>query len=98
VIWQAHCRKLPINPIGMAILEISCVEVWKEISNYIDHTVDSDLRARMKAHFESCRHCKAVIDGAQNIVQIIADDRVFDLPPEVGKRLFAKFEKEVLKR
>jgi hypothetical protein len=82
----------------MAILEISCLEVWREISNYIDAEVSPDLRARMEAHFTACDHCKAIVDGAQNVVQIVADDRAFDLPPTVGKRLFAKFEKAILKK
>jgi anti-sigma factor (TIGR02949 family) len=82
----------------MAILEISCVEVWREISNYIDHDISPDLRARMEQHFKACDHCRAVIDGAQNVVKIVADDRAFDIPQEVGKRLFAKFEKEILKK
>jgi anti-sigma factor RsiW len=82
----------------MAILEISCVEVWKEISNYIDHDISPDLRARMEEHFKACDHCQAVIDGAQNIVRIVGDDRAFEISPEVGKRLFAKFDKEILKK
>jgi anti-sigma factor RsiW len=82
----------------MATLEISCVEVWREISNYVDDDVSPDLRARMEAHFEACDHCTAVVDGAKNVVQIVADGRAFDVPPTFGKRLFAKFEKEVLKK
>ena len=39
-----------------AIVEISCVEVWREISNYVDGEVDADLRARMEAHFRACAH------------------------------------------
>jgi anti-sigma factor RsiW len=82
----------------MAILEISCVEVWQEISNYIDDEISPDLRARMEAHFKACEHCTAIVDGAKNVVQIVADERAFDLPANFGKRLFAKFEKEILKK
>ena len=82
----------------MAILEISCVEVWREISNYIDEDVSPDLRARMESHFKACEHCTAIVDGAKNVVQIVADDRAFDLPANLGKRLFAKFDKEVFKK
>jgi len=82
----------------MAILEISCVEVWREISNYIDDDLSPDLQARMEAHFKACVHCTAILDGAKNIVQIVADERVFDVPPSFGKRLFAKFDKEILKK
>ena len=47
----------------MKVIEISCLEVWREISNYIDGDVDAELRARMESHFRVCAHCKAVIDG-----------------------------------
>ena len=35
----------------MKVIEISCIEVWREISNYIDDDVNAELRARMEAHF-----------------------------------------------
>ena len=82
----------------MAILEISCVEVWREISNYIDDDISPDLRARMEAHFRACEHCTAIVDGAKNVVKIVADERAFDVPANFGKRLFAKFDKEILKK
>jgi hypothetical protein len=82
----------------MAILEISCVEVWREISDYIDEDISPALRTRMEAHFKACDHCTAIVDGARNVVQIVADDRAFDVPANFGKRLFAKFEKEILKK
>ena len=82
----------------MAILEISCVEVWREISNYIDDDISTELRARMEAHFKACEHCTAIVDGARNVVKIVADERAFDVPANFGKRLFAKFDKEILKK
>ena len=39
------------------VIEISCVEVWREISNYIDETTEPELRSRMEAHFKVCKHC-----------------------------------------
>ena len=82
----------------MAILEISCVEVWREISNYIDDDISPELRGRMEAHFKACEHCTAIVDGAKNVVKIVADERAFDVPAKFGKRLFAKFDKEVLEK
>ena len=82
----------------MAILEISCVEVWREISNYVDDDISPELRARMEAHFKACEHCTAIVDGTKNVVKIVADDRAFDVPANFGKRLFAKFDKEILKK
>src|SRR3974377_1849135 len=55
------------------VIEISCLEVWKEISNYSDNDVEPELRARMEAHFKVCAHCTAILDGAHNVGTLVAD-------------------------
>jgi len=52
----------------MATIEISCVEVWREISNYLDEEISPEMRERMEAHFKACAHCTAVLDGTRNVV------------------------------
>jgi anti-sigma factor RsiW len=74
----------------MRVIEISCLEVWREISNYIDGQVEAELRARMEAHFRTCAHCKAVLDGTRNIVKLVADGVEFKLPAGFGERLYNK--------
>ena len=68
-------------------IEISCLEVWREISNYVDEAVDPELRARMEEHLKHCDHCSAVLDGTRNVVSLVADGRSFDLPKGFGDRL-----------
>jgi hypothetical protein len=72
------------------VIEISCSEVWREISNYIDDGVDPELRARMEAHFKVCKHCTAVLDGTRNVVKLLADEAEFEVPAEYGSRLYSK--------
>jgi anti-sigma factor RsiW len=74
----------------MSMIEISCVEVWREISNYIDAATDPELRARMEAHLKVCAHCKAVLDGTRNVVKLLADGVEYDLPPGFSQRLYHK--------
>ena len=74
----------------MKVIEISCIEVWREISNYIDGDVDAELRARMEAHFRVCAHCKAVIDGTRNVVKLVADGVEYELPDGFSQRLYNK--------
>ena len=68
-------------------IEISCLEVWREISNYIDKTVDAELHARMEEHLKHCNHCAAILDGSKNVVALVADGRSFDVPSGFGERL-----------
>jgi hypothetical protein len=74
----------------MSMIEISCVEVWREISNYIDAATDPELRARMEAHLKVCAHCTAVLDGTRNVVKLLADGVEYDLPPGFSQRLYHK--------
>ncbi|MFB3813515.1 MAG: hypothetical protein ACE14L_05335 [Terriglobales bacterium] len=74
----------------MRIVEISCIEVWREISNYLEGIVNPDLRARMEAHFKVCCHCKAILDGTNNVVKLIADGEAFEVPAGFAERLFNK--------
>jgi len=77
----------------MTTIEISCVEVWREISNYIDGDVSPELRARMEAHFKSCKHCIAIHDGTRNVVRLIGDGKAFEVPVRFSKRLYSKLPK-----
>jgi len=76
----------------MATVEISCVEVWREISNYLDGEISPDLRERMQAHFGVCGHCSAVLDGMGNVLQLVGDGRVFQMPEGFCKRLYNKIK------
>ena len=71
----------------MNVVEISCVEVWRELSNYIDGAIDPELRLRMEEHFKGCEHCAAILDGTRNVVRLVGDGRAFDLPAGFSERL-----------
>ena len=74
----------------MRVIEISCLEVWKEISNFIDNDVEPELRARMEAHFKVCAHCTAILDGARNVVKLVADGVEYKMPDGFSRRLYDK--------
>ena len=72
------------------VIEISCIEVWREISNYIDDTIDAELRARMEHHFKNCKHCTAILEGTSNTVRLVVDDAAFELPGGFSERLLKR--------
>jgi hypothetical protein len=78
----------------MATFEISCVEVWREISNYLHEEISVELRERMEAHFKVCAHCTAIFDGLRNVVQLVGDDRIFEMPEGFSKRLYERILRE----
>ena len=79
------------------VIEISCIEIWREISNYIDDAVDPELRARIEAHFKVCKHCSAVLDGTRNVIKLVADGAEFEVPVGFGSRLYSKLNNSLRK-
>ena len=79
----------------MSTVEISCVEVWREISSYLDGEISVELRERMRTHFKVCDHCTAVLDGTRNIVQLVGDGRIFPMPDGFSERLYKKIRERL---
>ena len=71
----------------MLMIEISCREVRRELSNYLEGDVSSELRERLESHLNSCDGCRAVYDGVRNVLKLAGSGEVFELPPGFGQRL-----------
>jgi len=78
----------------MEVIEISCIEVWREVSNFVDGEVDAELRARMEAHFKGCAHCTAILDGMKNVVKLVGDGVEYEMPAGFSSRLQSKIKNQ----
>ena len=76
-------------------MRIDCNHVWDHISAYIEGDVDATLRADIDRHLETCEICSAVLDSTRNVVILMADDRVFQLPAGFSNRLHAHIDREI---
>ena len=77
-------------------MEISCKEVIRELSRYIDQDVEPELRREMEEHIAKCDHCTAILDGTRNVIQLICDNRTFELPTGFSQRLRERIFREAL--
>ena len=76
------------------VVDIGCLEVIRELSNYIDNDVTLKLREQIIAHLAGCSRCTVVYDGLRNTIALTGDGRTFDLPAGFSQRLRAKLAKE----
>jgi anti-sigma factor RsiW len=77
------------------IVEISCFEVWRRLSDYVDDDIEPDLKARLAYHFARCRDCKALLDGTRNVVALIGDEHTFELPSGASERISSALERRI---
>lgn len=78
-------------------MKLNCKHVWEHISEYIDGTVDANLREDIERHLEHCEICSAILDSTRNILVLTADDRTFELPVGYSKRLHERLNEEIEK-
>jgi hypothetical protein len=83
---------------GEKTMGISCVEVWRDLSDYIDGELDTSRRALLEKHFANCRCCAAVLDGTRNVIRLYRDERVLAMPEEFQERLQEKLREHTVIR
>lgn len=76
-------------------MKLECKHVWKHISEYIDASVDAQLREDIERHLEHCEICSAILDSTRNILILTADERTFELPVGYSERLHERLAKEL---
>ena len=75
---------------------IECKHVWNYISDYLDNSLSPETRTLVQRHLEHCEICSAILDSTRNIMVLIADDHVFELPLGFSDRLHARLSEEFM--
>ena len=71
---------------------MTCQQVWREVSNYIDGDLEPAVRAEVDRHVGACSKCKSVLDGARNVVRLIGSTEGVDVPSGFSTRPYSKLE------
>jgi hypothetical protein len=74
---------------------ITCEEVWREVSNYLDGEVESGLRIAIEDHVRGCHHCAAILDGTRNVIQLYGDERMLEVPLGFSQRLHRRIDENM---
>jgi len=66
---------------------VSCGQVRRELSNFIDGDIDPDLRSATEDHLRQCERCAALHVCTRNLLCMLRDERVFQVPNGYTERL-----------
>lgn len=77
-------------------MQIDCTEVRRELSNYLENDVTPELRRQMEEHFSACPGCTAIYDGVRNIIKLVGNGRVLELPPGFSRRLYLRLNSQTV--
>ncbi len=76
------------------VVLISCEEVFRALSDYVDGELDAGFRRRLERHFSECAHCTAVLDGTRNLLSLVGREDAIRVPAGFSERLRLRIERQ----
>ncbi len=74
---------------------LTCKEVIRELSDYLDTSLDAQLRAKLEEHISECPNCWVIADTTRRTIQIYKGMDAVPVPADVQERLMAALERKM---
>ena len=74
---------------------LTCKDFLGELSDYLDETIDAELRAKLERHITQCPNCWVIADTTRRTIKIYKGTESCSIPPDVESRLMAALEKKI---
>jgi anti-sigma factor (TIGR02949 family) len=74
---------------------LTCKDFLRELSEYLDESIDAQVRARLEEHIAACPNCWVIADTTRKTVQIYKGMEPYPVPVDVQERLMAALERKM---
>ncbi len=66
---------------------MNCADFLKELTNYLDDTLDDQMRLELEDHLHWCHECYVVCNTTKMTIEIYRDHQLYELPDDLRNRL-----------
>jgi anti-sigma factor RsiW len=74
---------------------LTCKEFLQELTDYLDSTVDAELRVKLERHISECPNCFVILDTTQKTIKVYKGVEPQAIPEEVYVRLMRAVERKM---
>jgi anti-sigma factor (TIGR02949 family) len=74
---------------------LTCKEFLQELTDYLDSTVDAELRLKLERHISECPNCFVILDTTQKTIKVYKGMQAQEIPEEVHVRLMKAVERKM---
>ena len=74
---------------------LTCKDFLGELSDYLDETIDAELRAKLENHITECPNCWVIADTTRKTIQIYKGMEPYPIPADVESRLMKALGKKI---
>jgi anti-sigma factor RsiW len=77
---------------------LTCKDFLRELSDYLDESLDAQVRARLEEHIAACPNCWVIADTTRKTLKIYKGMEPYPVPDDVQSRLMAALERKMAAR
>lgn len=74
---------------------LTCKDFLHELSDYLDESLDSEIRAKLEKHITECPNCWVIADTTRRTIQIYKGMEPQPIPADIESRLMQALEKKM---
>jgi anti-sigma factor RsiW len=74
---------------------LTCKDFLSELSDYLDESVDAEVRARLERHITECPNCWVIADTTRKTIRIYKGMDPYPIPGDVEARLMQALERKM---
>ena len=74
---------------------LTCKEFLDGLSDYLDGTLEGELRRHLEAHITECPNCWVIVDTTKKTLQVYKGMEPQSISPELHSRLMKALEKKM---
>lgn len=66
---------------------MTCSDFLKELTDYLDDSMDAQTRAELEDHLQWCHNCYVVCNTTKMTIEIYRDSHLYELPDDLRSRI-----------
>ena len=74
---------------------LTCKDFLKELSDFLDDTLDPNIRAALNKHVDECPNCWVILDTTQRTIKVYKGLEPQTIPQDIHSRLMTALQKKM---
>ena len=74
---------------------LTCKDFLNELGDYLDESLDPDIRARLHQHVTECPNCWVILDTTQKTIKVYKGLEPQSIPSDLHTRLMSALQKKM---
>jgi anti-sigma factor RsiW len=66
---------------------VTCKDFLKELTDYLDDSLDQRTRVELEEHLQWCHNCYVICNTTKKTIEIYRDSTLYELPDDLRGRL-----------